>query len=116
MVTCHLGAGASLGAVRDGRSADTTMGFPPLEGLVMATRSRSVDPDLIAWLLVHGGLSAAELSDGLERRSGQAGLARLPGGSGDMRDIRAAGSGDPGAGPGRRGLRAPTAPRDRPAP
>ena len=51
IVTCHLGAGASLAAVRDGRSVDTTMGFTPLEGLVMATRSGDVDPGLVLWLL-----------------------------------------------------------------
>jgi acetate kinase len=49
-VTCHPGAGASLAAVLDGRSVDTTMGFTPLDGLVMATRSGSVDPGLLLWL------------------------------------------------------------------
>ncbi len=92
IVTCHLGAGASLAAVRHGRSVDTTMGFTPLEGLVMATRSGSVDPGLLVWLLQHGGLSAAELSAGLEKQSGLAGLSGVP--SGDMREVlRAAGSG-----------------------
>jgi len=51
IVSCHLGAGASLAAIRDGQSVDTTMGFTPLEGLVMATRSGSVDPGLLVWLL-----------------------------------------------------------------
>jgi acetate kinase len=98
VVTCHLGSGASLAAVRDGRSVDTTMGFTPLEGLVMATRSGSVDPGLVVWLLQHGGLSVPELSDALEHRSGLAGLAGLPGCSGDMRDVRAAArAGRPGA-------------------
>jgi acetate kinase len=87
IVTCHLGAGASLAAVACGRSVDTTMGFTPLEGLVMATRSGSVDPGLLVWLLRDGRLSVAELGDGLERSSGLAGLA---GGSGDMRDVQAA--------------------------
>jgi len=86
IVTCHLGAGASLAAVQDGRSVDTTMGFTPLEGLVMATRSGSVDPGLIVWLGQRGGLSMAEIGDGLERRSGLAGLSGLS----DMRDVRAA--------------------------
>ncbi len=95
MVTCHLGAGASLAAVSSGRSVDTTMGFTPLEGLVMATRSGSVDPGLLVWLLRDARLSVAELGDGLERFSGLAGLAGLPGGSGDMRDVlAAAGRGD----------------------
>ncbi len=56
MVTCHLGAGASLAAVQDGISVDTTMGFTPLDGLVMATRSGSVDPGLLLWLEEHAGL------------------------------------------------------------
>jgi acetate kinase len=56
VVTCHLGAGASLAAVLDGRSVDTTMGFTPLDGLVMATRSGSVDPGLLTWLEEHEGL------------------------------------------------------------
>jgi acetate kinase len=98
VVTCHLGAGSSLAAVLDGRCVDTTMGFTPLEGLVMATRSGSVDPGLILWLLRHGGLSLDEVSDGLEFSAGLAGLAGLPDGSGDMREVRlAAGQGSPGA-------------------
>jgi acetate kinase len=98
VVTCHLGAGSSLAAVLDGRCVDTTMGFTPLEGLVMATRSGNVDPGLIVWLLRHGGLSLDEVSDGLEHSAGLAGLAELRGGSGDMRDVRsAAARGNPGA-------------------
>jgi acetate kinase len=85
MVTCHLGAGASLCAVDGGRSVDTTMGFTPLEGLVMATRSGSVDPGLVLWLLDQG-LSVEQVADGLEHRSGLVGLA----GTGDLRDILAA--------------------------
>ena len=90
VVTCHLGAGSSLAAVKDGVSVDTTMGFTPLEGLVMATRSGSVDPGLVIWLQQHGGLGVDEVSDGLEFHAGLAGLAGLPGGSGDMRDVRLA--------------------------
>ena len=55
IVSCHLGAGASLCAVRDGRSVDTTMGFTPLAGLVMQTRPGSLDPGILLWLLQHGG-------------------------------------------------------------
>ncbi len=96
IVTCHLGAGASLAAVFRGRSVDTTMGFTPLEGLVMATRSGSVDPGLLVWLLQHGQLSIAELSAGLEKESGLAGLSGVP--SGDMRAVlRAADAGLPAA-------------------
>ncbi len=96
VVTCHLGAGASLCAVLRGRSVDTTMGFTPLEGLVMATRSGSVDPGLLLWLQAERDLGAAELADGLEHH---AGLAGLSGTSGDMRDVlaaRAAGDRDAG--------------------
>jgi acetate kinase len=87
VVSCHLGAGASLCAARDGRSVDTTMGYTPLEGLVMATRSGSVDPGLVLWLIEHGGLSAGEVTDGLEHH---AGLGGMTGTSGDMRDVLAA--------------------------
>ena len=83
IVTCHLGAGASLAAVLDGRSVDTTMGFTPLDGLVMATRSGSVDPGLVLWLAEHVGMPPAELAATLERRSGLLGLA----GTADMREI-----------------------------
>jgi len=94
IVTCHLGAGASLAAVRGGVSADTTMGFTPLEGVVMATRSGSVDPGLVLWLQQHAGLSAEQVSDALEHRSGMAGLA----GNADMRAVLAAAtSGEPAA-------------------
>jgi acetate kinase len=98
VVTCHLGAGSSLAAVKNGRCVDTTMGFTPLEGLVMATRSGTVDPGLVLWLLRHGGLTLDEVSDGLEFSAGLAGLAELPGGSGDLRDVRlAAARGNPQA-------------------
>ena len=84
VVTCHLGAGASLAAVERGRSVDTTMGFTPLEGLVMATRSGSIDPGALLWLVQHGGMSAAEIEYELEERSGLLGLS---GSSGDMREL-----------------------------
>jgi acetate kinase len=83
VVTCHLGAGASLAAVRGGRSVDTTMGFTPLEGLVMATRSGTVDPGALLYLERHAGLSEPELTDALDRRGGLLALA----GTGDMREI-----------------------------
>ena len=83
VVTCHLGAGASLAAVDGGRSVDTTMGFTPLDGLVMATRSGSVDPGLVLWLEEHARTPPAELASALEHRSGLHGLA----GTGDMREV-----------------------------
>ena len=86
LVTCHLGAGASLTAVRDGRSIDTTMGFTPLEGLVMATRSGSIDPGLLLWLAQRPEMTFQDLAAGLEHRSGLAGLAGTP----DMRAVLAA--------------------------
>jgi acetate kinase len=83
IVSCHLGAGASLCAIAGGRSIATTMGFTPLEGLVMATRSGTVDPGLLVWLLEHSGMSTLELSDALEHQSGLLGLA----GTADMREV-----------------------------
>lgn len=91
IVTCHLGSGASLCAVERGQSVDTTMGFTPLEGLVMATRSGNVDPGLVLWLQQHAGVPASELSDTLEKRSGLLGLADTA----DMRTVVAsAGAGE----------------------
>ena len=82
-VTCHLGAGASLAAVNAGRSVDTTMGFTPNEGLVMATRSGSVDPGALLWLVGRAGLGPAEVEHALEHESGLVGMA----GTGDMREV-----------------------------
>jgi acetate kinase len=91
-VTAHLGAGASLAAVLFGRSVDTTMGFTPMEGLVMATRSGSIDPGLILWVQRRGGLSVDDVEEALERQSGLLGLS---GESGDLRHIiTAADAGD----------------------
>jgi acetate kinase len=83
IVTCHLGAGASLAAVKGGRSVDTTMGFTPLDGLVMATRSGAVDPGLVLWLEEHAHMPSGELAATLESRSGLLGLA----GTADMREV-----------------------------
>jgi acetate kinase len=85
VVSCHLGAGASLCAIADGVSVDTTMGFTPLEGLVMATRSGSVDPGLVLWLQEHAAVAERELAAALEHESGLAGLA----GTADMREVLA---------------------------
>ncbi|MFI0482382.1 acetate/propionate family kinase [Actinomadura sp. 9N215] len=83
MVVCHLGSGASLCAVAEGRSVDTTMGFTPLEGLIMASRAGSIDPGIPLWLIEHG-LSPQDVNSALERASGLRGLT----GTGDMRRIR----------------------------
>ena len=93
IVSCHLGAGASLCAIAEGRSVDTTMGFTPLEGLVMATRSGSVDPGLLLWLLEHTGVPERELARALEHESGLLGLA----GTADMREVLARAAGGDGA-------------------
>lgn len=85
IVTLHLGGGSSLCAIRDGRSIDTSMGFTPLEGLPMATRSGSLDPGLILHLL-RGGMTVDELDDMLEHRSGLAGIS---GRTGDVRELLA---------------------------
>jgi acetate kinase len=86
LVVCHLGGGASVTAVAQGRSMDTTMGFTPLEGLVMATRAGDLDPGVLLWVLSHG-VSLDAAGDALEHRSGLSGL--TGGRTGDMRDLLA---------------------------
>ena len=84
LVVCHLGGGASVTAIAGGRSVDTTMGFTPTEGLVMATRPGDVDPGAVAWIAARG-IAPRELADALERRSG---LLALSGGiTGDMQEL-----------------------------
>jgi acetate kinase len=83
LVTCHLGAGASLAAVAGGRSVDTTMGFTPNEGLVMATRSGSVDPGMLMWVQRTLGLDADGMDHALEHEAGLLGLS----GTADMREL-----------------------------
>jgi len=87
LIVCHLGNGASLAAVRDGKSVDTTMGFTPLEGLMMGTRCGSIDPAIAVYLLRHRGYSADQLDRILNRESGLLGVSGV---SGDMREILAA--------------------------
>lgn len=100
LISCHLGAGCSLCAIaidpgQPPRSIDTTMGFTPLEGLVMASRSGSVDPGLLLHLL-RQGVAGSELDASLNRHSGLLGLSEL---SGDMRELRLrAAAGHRGAG------------------
>jgi len=87
LVTCHLGNGCSLAAIRDGRSVDTTMGFTPLEGLMMGTRSGSVDPGILTYLMRRGQLTGQQLDDLLNTKSGLLGISGI---SGDMRQVVAA--------------------------
>ena len=87
VVTCHLGNGCSVAAIQGGRSIDTTMGFTPLDGLMMGTRSGSVDPGILTYLMRQGQLDAQEIDNVLNQKSGLLGISGL---SGDMRDILAA--------------------------
>lgn len=87
LVTCHLGNGCSLAAIRDGHSVDTTMGFTPLEGLMMGTRSGSVDPGILTYLMRHGPFTGEQLDELLNKKSGLLGISGI---SGDMRQIVAA--------------------------
>ncbi|MGA9884213.1 MAG: acetate kinase [Candidatus Acidiferrales bacterium] len=84
LVTCHLGNGCSLAAICDGHSIDTTMGFTPLEGLMMGTRSGSVDPGILTYLLRQANLSGEQIDDMLNKKSGLLGISGL---SGDMREV-----------------------------
>jgi acetate kinase len=87
MITCHLGNGCSLCALEGGRSVETTMGFTPLEGLMMGSRSGTVDPGLLLYLLKHEGVTAEELDRTLNTESGLKGLSGI---SGDLRQVAAA--------------------------
>ena len=84
LVTCHLGNGCSLAAIEDGHSVDTTMGFTPLEGLMMGTRSGSVDPGILTYLMGQGHTTGGELDELLNKKSGLLGIS---GTSGDLREI-----------------------------
>lgn len=87
MITCHLGNGCSLAAVRGGQSVDTTMGYTPLDGLMMGSRTGSLDPGILTYLMRKGGYTADRLDEILNRASGLLGLSGV---SNDMRDILAA--------------------------
>ncbi len=84
LIVCHLGNGASVTAVAGGRSVDTSMGLTPLEGLMMGTRSGSIDPSILVYLIRRHGYTADQLDDILNRQSGLLGVS---GSSGDMREI-----------------------------
>ena len=87
LVTCHLGNGCSLAAIRAGRSVDTTMGFTPLDGLMMGTRSGSLDPGILTYLMREEKSTGQQLDDLLNTKSGLLGISGI---SGDMRQIVAA--------------------------
>jgi acetate kinase len=94
MIALHLGNGCSVTAIRGGRSIDTSMGFTPLEGLVMGTRSGDLDPAIVGVLAEREGVEVKEVERWLNERSGLLGLA---GGSGDVRDLLAREDVDPRA-------------------
>ncbi|WP_138859185.1 acetate kinase [Exiguobacterium mexicanum] len=87
LISCHLGSGASIAAVAGGRSIDTTMGFTPLEGITMGTRSGSLDPALIPFLMQKTGKSAEDVLNVMNKESGVYGLSGI---SSDLRDIEQA--------------------------
>ena len=92
IITCHLGNGSSIAAVVNGKSIDTTMGFTPLEGLIMGTRSGSLDPDVVTYIQEKEGITAAQMSTILNKKSGFLGLSCV---SSDARDLdQAANDGD----------------------
>src|ERR1035441_2753975 len=84
IVSCHLGNGCSLAAIQDGHSVDTTMGFTPLEGLMMGTRSGSVDPGILTYMMREGLFTGEQLDELLNQKSGLLGISGI---SGDMRQI-----------------------------
>ena len=95
VITCHLGNGSSIAAVVNGKSIDTTMGFTPLEGLIMGTRCGSIDPEVVTYIQEKEGLTAAQMSNVLNKKSGFLGLSCL---SSDARDLDdAANEGNPKA-------------------
>ncbi len=94
LVSCHLGNGCSLAAIRDGESIDTTMGFTPLEGLMMGTRSGTVDPGILTYLMRHKKMSGQQIDELLNKQSGLLGISGF---SGDMREIQAAAKDDKNA-------------------
>lgn len=84
IISCHLGNGASICAIKDGKSFDTTMGFSPLDGLVMGTRSGSIDPTIPIYLMKNNNLSIEEVDNLLNKKSGVLGISEV---SSDFRDI-----------------------------
>ena len=87
IITCHLGNGSSIAAVKDGKVIDTTMGLTPLDGLIMGTRCGTIDPSVVLFLMEKEGLSAKEMDEILNKKSGMLGVSGV---SSDDRDIQAA--------------------------
>ncbi len=87
VVTCHLGNGSSIAAVNHGKCVDTSMGFTPLDGLIMGTRSGSLDPSVVLYVMEQEGLTPKEMNDLLNKKSGYLGVSGL---TSDFRDLRIA--------------------------
>ena len=87
IISCHLGNGASIAAVKDGKCMDTSMGLTPLEGLMMGTRSGDIDPAVVFYVMEHENLTKGEMDSMLNKHSGLLGVSGI---SGDMREIEAA--------------------------
>ena len=84
IINCHLGNGASITAIKDGKCVDTSMGFTPLAGIMMGTRSGDIDPSIVPYIMEKEGKNASEIIDDLNKKSGLLGLSKY---SSDMRDI-----------------------------
>lgn len=87
IITCHIGNGGSISAVKDGKCMDTSMGLTPLEGLMMGTRCGDIDPAIVPWLMKHEGLTPDEIDNIMNKKSGLLGVS---GTTSDMREIQAA--------------------------
>jgi acetate kinase len=85
VIVCHIGSGASITAVKNGKSVDTSMGFTPLDGIMMSTRSGSVDPGIVHYLVHHNHLSEKRVTDHILNK--ESGLLGVSGKSGDLRDL-----------------------------
>jgi len=84
MITCHLGSGSSISAIKDGKSVENSMGFTPLEGVPMGTRSGALDPNIILYLINNKGYSGEEISEILHKESGVLGISGI---SSDIRHL-----------------------------
>ena len=87
IITCHLGNGSSIAAIKDGRVVDTSMGFTPLDGFIMGTRSGGIDPSVVTYIMNKEGLTPDQMSDLMNKKSGFLGLSGV---SSDCRDLWAA--------------------------
>ena len=88
LIICHIGSGASISAIKDGKCYDTTMGITPLDGLMMGTRSGSIDPSILEYVCKESGESIADITNALNKKSGLLGIS----GFSDSRDVEDAAS------------------------